>query len=472
MIFKIHNKSKIAAAAVSICLVTILSSVQGQTGPSIKVIASVHECSKFEETLVHPNRYILSKEKGSPFAPRIYDIQTGKLLSFPPFDTLLGVPQPGKVKSTGTDAVYERSRLKLEGKYWTWNDRQVKYYDASKGRAGLYFSQNKSVKFIPGNPQCKSCSGTSRLVEIYGRYYCDACKKYVDEIDYIKDIYVSYYIEVDLASNRAISMTELERNWTNPLEQEGVNILGVDPEGKYLYYSNNIFFYKKEASTGQILVHRFNISKRAVDWRYTINVPVRKKDKAPGTYAINSVNSPDFTKILFWEYDELGDTPGRGWLENPGTQGWILDLSSGSHFSVPINVTSYGQVFSRDGKYLILGSNQLGILQVINLEKKAEEKRVQVSGSIFKLIFSPGSKYLLSFNKRNVEVFAWPDMKKSGTIPMEMIIPGVKELLVSEPMYVSADSKYAAISILEKAKDGPWWSGRDDDGFHLLQISD
>ncbi len=466
-------KSACSAARALPLLLSLLHSADGQTGTAIKISRTVHECRQFDDTRIHPNRYILSKGKTAPWAPIIYDIETGKIAALPPLDTLPGVPQPVKIQAQGREANYERSKLILEGAYWTWSEKQVVYYDAPRGKAGLHLSQFKPVKFTPGVPSCKSCGGETKLVEQFGRYFCASCRIYADEKDYIRHTYISFYADLDLASNTVIAITELERNWDNSKEVEGIRIIGVDPGGAFLYYFNNIYFYGAEKTSGRIILQRFNIASRAVDWQYTIPAPVRAKNAAAATYAVNAFHSPDMKKIFFWEYDEgWAEHPDRGWLMNPAPQGWVVDTAARSQFSIPIPVTPYGQAFSRDGKYLLLGSNQTGNIHKINLETGREEMRVPGPRSTFKLIFPPASRALLSFNKKGVEVYSWPEMKKIKTIPMGGILPGVRELLVAEPVFVTADGRYAAISVLEPTGNGPWWAAKTDDGFHLLQITD
>ena len=473
MTSKGNRRSAFGGALALAIILSFLPPAGGQTGPTIKIFRTVHDCQQFEETQVHPNRYVLSKGASAPWAPVIFDIETGKAAALPPLDTLPGVPRPVVIKAPGREAEYERNRLTLEGKYWTWREKQVVFYDAARGRAGLHLSQYRPVKFTTGDPVCKSCGGETKLIEQFGRFYCAQCTKYVDEKDYIRNTYVSFYADLDLAAMAVTSITELERNWDAQKEVEGIRIIGVDPEGAYLYYSNNIYFYGIDKTSGRIILHRFNIASRAVDWRYTVPAPVRLKSGAAPSYAVNEFHTPDLKKILFWEYDEgWAEHPGRGWLANPGPQGIVVDTAARSHLAVPITVTPYGQAFSRDGKYLLLGSNQTGVIHKISLESKREEARVQASRSIFKLIFPPASRTLLSFNKKSVEVFSWPELKKLKTIPLGSFLPGVKDLLVSEPMLVTADGRYAVISVLEPTGNGPWWAAKRNDGFHLLQITD
>jgi hypothetical protein len=149
-----------------------------------------------------------------------------------------------------------------------------------------------------------------------------------------------------------------------------------------------------------------------------------------------------------------------------------VEPDSGSHFSIPVPVTPYGSVFDFESRYLVLGSNQTGTLHRYDLAAKKEEKKVATKRGIFRLIITRDSRFLLVFHKKGVEVLTWPAMAGVKSIPMAAILPGVAELLVSVPMYVTARGRYAAICALQKQPSGPWWACDRNGGFQLLQIGD
>ncbi|MCP4130887.1 MAG: hypothetical protein GY754_07880 [bacterium] len=459
---------------ISLIFIVILAGaipVQTQAKPGIKIIKTVHGCKRFLKERVHPNRYIVSTSQSRPYSPVIYDIQKNKTISLPSIDKIPGLPVAIKIPR-GSRNRYKRNGLTLAGKNWRWYDKKIVYYNEEKGVAGIFLDQKKKRKIVQGNPPCPDGS-SSRLVAKYNMYLCDSTRKYVKEKVYIGSVHVQYYAELDLKSRQIRSMTPLERNWNDPNEQEGVQPIGVDPEGKYFYYFNKVFFYKKKQTPGHILLHRFNIEEKKVDWKYTVPVPVRYKGKTAPTYGISAMFSDDFSKIFFREYDQGMDyKPSVGWLKNPTARGYIVDTLKKSHITIGIPVTAYGQCFDRENKYLIVGSNQTGNLHRYDLATGKETRKIKSMKSIFKIILSPNSRYLYIFTKYGVEVRSWPTLKKVRTIPLRKIFPGITKLLVGETINVTADGKFAVIGILKKGKRGPWASSDRDDGFYLLSIGD
>ena len=429
-------------------------------GPGIKILTTVQDCRKFQDIMIHPNRYILSNSKIVPFPPPIvYDIYTKKLRTIN-IREMQGMPKPPKNLSK-TD----RLKMKRLGKYWWLTNIELIYYNPANGTAGVLIEKTETLRTVQGNPICPLCSEKSKLVEKYQRYYCYKCRKYVKKEVYLKDVRSYYYAGIDLGSKRVA--------WITPIAKGSFYSIGVDPDGKYFYFYDSISFYKRVKTPDKFSVYRFNISSRRIDWRYSISIPVRYKKNSPGSYSMRFFPSPDFSKIVFWEYDEIYDRKTRkGWLKNPQAQAYIIDIPSKSHFSVPIPVTPYGQLIDRENRYLLLGSNQLGMLFRFDLNNKKQDKRVRASRNIFKLILSAHSRYLYVFTKNKVEVRSWPSLKLIKNIPLKRIFPGITKLLVSEPVYVTQDGRFAAIGVLKKGRSGPWASSSHDDGFHLLMIGD
>jgi|GEM_PF-1267029 len=441
--------------------------------PGITIIKTVHGCKRFEHQQIHPNRYILSKGTTRPWAPVIYDIQTNRKINLPAIENLSGIEKPINIQNLPrANRRYIINGLKLEGKYWRWNDKKIVHYNPETGTIGLYLAQNKTVKTVSGNPPCIDGS-VSRFISQYNMYYCARNRKYVNKKNYLKQVNNSYYAEMDLKSKKLNWMTPLERNWNHPMEQKGVLPIGVDPSGSYFYYFNRIYFLNKKKTPGHIILHRFNIKKRKVDWKHTIKVPVRYKGRTASTYSISSFTSSDFSHIVFLEYDEgPHNNPAKGSLFGPKAQGYVVNTETRSHISLSIPVTSYGRLIDRKKKYLFLGSNQLATIFRYDLATGKLTNKVRSGRNIFKLIESPNSKYVYVFHKTGVDAFALDTMKKIKTIPLHKIFPGITTLLVSESMYVSNDGKHAAMGILKKKRNGPWASSDMNDGFHLLKIED
>lgn len=448
-----------------------LAAQQTAVAPSIRIKKTVRTCSGFDDTVsIHPDRYLPGIGARGDRTPVIYDIEKDSVIEIPDLDGLPGLPTPPGVPPASVDR-HAASAMKLRGDYWRWSGRKLVLYSPERNIAGIVYTRVDEKKTMPGSPPCGSCGGATELIEKYHRYYCRSCKAYVPEKNYISEVYSYIFAAYDLKAGRIAWTASLEMNASNPFEQNGIGPIGVDPSGRYFYYTNMIHFYRHNRSSGNILLYRFNIDDRKVDRRHRIEVPVRFREGSAGSYSIHVVPSMDMKRILFWEYDEASES-GGGHLKNPAARGYVMEPDSGSHFIVPVPVTPYGSVFDFEGRYLVLGSNQTGTLHRYDLAGKKEDLKVPSKRGIFRLIISGDSRFLFVFHKKGVEVLTWPAMARVKSLPMSSILPGVTELLVSVPMYVTARGRYAAICVLQKQPSGPWWACDRNGGFQLLQIGD
>lgn len=441
-------------------------------GPAISLSRTLHDCWGFSETKIHPNRYVLTSMKDYVSPPQVYDIYADTFIPFPKIDAMPGLPAAPE-RPKGKDSQYKKSEMILKGDYWYWQHKEVVYFDQEKGKAGIVMEKEEIAvtKGVP--PSCSLCKGPTALVPQYSRYLCNSCKQYVKESDYTAERETNYYAVVDTAAWRVTALHELKHEGYNADDQTGINPIGIDPSGTKFYYSNNIYFYKNEKSSGHLLLYRLDIPSGQVDLTMEVPVTVREKGNAPLTYSMHSMASADFRKIVFWEYDEAsGIGSGKGFLSNPPAQVYVLDTASRDYFAAECPVTAYGQMVDRENKYLLLGSNQTGYIHRYNLALKKEEGKFKAGTTMYKMILSSGSKYLYVFNKKSVEVRSWPSMNALSTIPLSKIVPGVTVLLVSETVHATDDGKYAVFGLLKKAPNGPWWSSDKQDGFHLLSLGD
>jgi hypothetical protein len=427
--------------------------------PDVKLVRTIRDCSGFKEAVIHPTRYILSQSKTVPFPPAVvYDIQENSLKEIN-LRALGGMPVPGEVYGP------ERSRLQLEGGYWRIYDLSVVYYNGPSSPAGAVLEKVETHKTVPDGPFCAKCGAPASFIEKYQRYYCYHCKEYVKESDYLKDIHSLHYISF-VASQNTVS-------WMEKIAEGSFYKIGMDPEGRNFYFFDTHPLYGEETTKDSLTVYRFNVESRTVDWRYTVKTPVRSRKTAAGSYTMNAFASPDFSRIVLWEYDEEYELGSRkGWLKNPPAMGYVIDVAASSHFEINVPSTPYGQIIDRSNRYLLLGSNQYGSLHRIDLEKKKEDLAIQGSKGMFFFTLSESGKNLYVFTKTMVEVRSWPDLKIVKTIPLSKIIPGVGQLLTSEAMIGTNDGKFAVIGVLEKAPNGPWWSATSSSGFHLMSIGD
>ena len=435
-------------------------------GPNLKIRKTVHGIRKFKNFKISPNNYILSRSMD--YKPVIYDMNSNKIITIGAIEKLSGLPP--LINTRGMDR-YQRSKLTVEGKLWRWRTKNIVYYNGETGNAGVFLDKSQKVKFGTSNPPCPG-GGASEYIQKYGRYYCRNSRKYIKEKDYLKTVRKQYYAKMDTNSKRIVWMSPLERNWNHRNEQPGVQPIGVDPSGDNFYYSNSIHFYKKTATSGHIIIHRFNISERRVDWKYEFKIPVRRKGSTAPSYGVRCFHSNDFSKLVFLEYDEAPHGKKTGYLKNPQAMAYVVDTSTRSHIALKIPVTSYGRLIDRENKYLIIGSNQTGYLYKYDLSSGKVLKKVYSGVHIYQLLLSRSSKYLYSMNKKYVDVRSWKDLRRVKKIPNSRIFPGVTVLLSTEGVIPSNNGNHAIIGILKKGKRGPWASSVFDDGFHILEIGD
>lgn len=448
----------VAAAALALTIATA-QEVKKQPVHDVKLFRTIRDCSGFKEAIIHPNRYILSKSRTVPFPPAVvYDIQENTLKEIN-LRKLEGIPVPGDVSGP------ERSRLQLAGEYWRIYDLNIVYYNGPSNPAGAILEKAETQKTVSGTPSCATCGGTAAFVEQYQRYYCFQCREYVKESDYLKDVYSLHYVSFDPSKNTV--------EWMEKIAEGNFYKIGMDPEGKYFYFYDAHPVYGEENTKDNLTVYRFDAGARKIDWKYTIKTPVRSRKTAPGSYMMNAFASPDYSRIVLWEYDEEYDLgTRRGWLKNPAAQGYVIDVTGNSHFAINVPSTPYGHIIDRGNHYLLMGSNQYGSLHRIDLEKKKEDLVLQGSRGMFYFTQTESGRNLYIFTKTMVEIRSLSDLKVVKTIPLSKIMPGVGQLLTSEDMTGTNDGKYAVIGVLEKAPNGPWWSSMSSSGFYLLSIGD
>lgn len=417
--------------------------------PGLRIKKTVHHCRQFEDILVHPTGYIVTKATNYGQGPVLYSIAEDRLIPYPPLGTISGVPEVPDAKP-GTDYY---KQLKREGRLWSWgyNSRFLSY-DPDNNRAGILLEKNATLLTLEGNPPCKGCGGESVLIDKYQRYYCYSCKKYVDEKDYLQDSTVYVYAEVSLNPLKVRSIREL------PLKD--FRFLTITPDGKYLYFSNQLFFYGDVTRVDKISLVRYNTALGKFDWQHSFEVVPRRKSDELFSHSISVEVSPDGKKLVFIEYDE-------GMLHNPGPQAYFLDVEKKTVAVSSVPPTAYGRVFDREGRWLFLGSNQKGTLHRFNLETGAEELKVQASKTTFHFVLSPRSQYLMVFNKKNLEVRKYPGLELVKTYPLSTLFKGVNQLLVSETMLTTLDGRHSVIGILKT--DSQWASSDLEDGFYLLE---
>ncbi|HDP81276.1 MAG TPA: hypothetical protein ENN21_10590 [Spirochaetes bacterium] len=435
----------------------------------ISLLRTVTGVREFKNFQINPDRYVLSQMPERPWAPVIYDIAEDKKLQLPEISSMEGIPREPALP-LGKERRYKMSELILKGEYFRWQAKQVVSFDGKT--AGIMLVKEAVKKTTDGPPACPKCGNSARLLEQYHRYYCDACRSYVDEKDYTATFYEPLFAAYDLASGLVSWTAPLEIDLSNPMEQGGIEPLGYDHEGGYFYYSNRVFMYKNPRSSGQILIYRFNVNSRRVDWKYRVEAPVRHKGKTAGSYSMHYFASHDMKTIVFWEYDEsYGVGTAKGWLNDPPARGYIVNTAARSHKEIPVMVTPYGHTVSRDNAYVAMGSNQLGSVELFESSSGKLVKKVNAGKAIYHIQQSPDGKKLYVFNRYAVEVYSFPDLKKIKTLPLTAVFPGITKLLVSEKVLSLDEGRHFVMGVMKKTSSGHWSSDLEG-GFQVYRVGD
>jgi hypothetical protein len=120
-------------------------------------------------------------------------------------------------------------------------------------------------------------------------------------------------------------------------------------------------------------------------------------------------------ELALVEYNDTGIQ--RDDKPNPPAQVLVVDIPSKTVDAYPSLLTAYGQVFSPDNRYLVLGSNELGQMIRIDLEKKKIDLKGPGHKMVDVYIPTPSGKSFLVFSNtkltspKTVEVRRVSDLK-------------------------------------------------------------
>ncbi len=394
-------------------------------------------------------RYVLLK-KG------VADLQSKGVESLPEVSAVKGIPQaPERVR--GRENIQKAINA---DQYWSIRG-DYQFVDVAERRAGLLLEKRGERKTVSGNPQCPDGSA-SRYVEQYARYLCEKTRKYIDTDDYQERFKEYYFALIDLDAKSVVWMTRLE-DFTL-----GVKPIGVHTDGGQFYFSNIIYVSRDAGkSEGKIHIRGLDLTNGKIATSKDFDIPVRTYS----SYSIDVFMAADGSKIGFVEYDEpVNRKTGAGSIQNPPAQTYVYDVASQKLQTFQSDVTSYGRAFSRDGRYLYLASNAMARLTAYDLESGQKIKTVPSPRNSFFAVVSPNDKWIYVFGKTEVRIYDRASLKLAKKIPLGGIFKGVQSLLVSEEMQAAPDGSVVLFPLLEKAKNGPWWSKKDDGGFYVLEL--
>jgi hypothetical protein len=120
----------------------------------------------------------------------------------------------------------------------------------------------------------------------------------------------------------------------------------------------------------------------------------------------------------------------RQFKPKPPPQVYVIDFEQKKVSAYPIPRTPYGLSFSRDGRYLAVGSHEENVIIRIDLEAGRIDRRVKAQTHLQKFVTTASGDSLIVMSDhlgapRSIEVRSWKDLSLQETIPISRLFPGV-----------------------------------------------
>lgn len=432
--------------SISIFIIFFAVNVQAQGVQKIKQIKSF----TLNRLQMKNTQILLSQPDYYNYSPVIMDVVSNKQIKLPDLLKIPGIPVPPKVAYGA--GFYERARiLKEKGIYWSWYSKNFIYYDATKQVAGLLLERADYTKTGKGRPKCPR--GENGIYEPFKRlYFCPASNSYISD-DQFKEVKTTWYYHIDIKNKNVIWKIKIGHFSIYPIVSSSIQ--------------SAIIFHSLEKSGKKVHLYKLNIKLRKIDWNYSLSLPERSKKKISG---LSYFVSDDFSRIFICEYDEKDKKHPNGYLNNPKSQGFIVDLQRKSHVKFTVPVTTYGYVFSKDSKILYISSHQLGLIVRINTSTGKEISRTNTHRNTYTLALSPSGKFLYSFHFRGIRIFEARTMKKIKEIPLSSLSAGAWSLLAVAP--VTLLKGYFSIPVLDKIKGSKYVISTSSPDFVLYKFTE
>jgi len=181
---------------------------------------------------------------------------------------------------------------------------------------------------------------------------------------------------------------------------EQLEVIGTDAAGTAAWFAKT-----ELAGRGRTLVlRRFDLAALEARDAQRIALSVRAASAA-AEHAVQVHASADFARFAIVEYVEDGVrmAPGRVYVADP---------AAGTSVAVPAPPTAYGVAFSPDGRYVYLGSAQLGTISRIDVAAGRIDKQVAAPRYLHHLVVSASGSKLFALASSNMyAVFDLPDLK-------------------------------------------------------------
>ncbi len=338
-----------------------------------------------------------------------------------------------------------------------WYSAKLVNYDPDRGVAGLFVSERLDAKST--NP-C-SCVPPSVKDPRVRSIMCKQCRNsFSSHMKALKNAkFTYYYVHLRIRDNKTL--------WRIKLKGKSIKPMGVDLKG------NNIMFIsvQREKKSGKQKIHfqRLTVPSRKITWRYTLKMPTRKGSKSSGS--ARTFTGPDLKKLLVVEYDERNKQKPHGYLSSPRAQGFIIDVGSSKHVQFNTPVTTYGAIFTRDGRWLYTSSHQLGMVYKINTATGKKVKSFHNGYGVYHLHFSKTEQLLYAFSLKGVKVYRPGDLKLVKSYPLSALFPGARRFMTTQRVvsFPSGDFFMGIMSYSKRSRTSHSRSGSGFVHFHAAE---
>ena len=222
--------------------------------------------------------------------------------------------------------------------------------------------------------------------------------------------------------------------------------IGFDPPERYFYFAVEIYPPGDAPKTGPVTLELSRVALRGLarDWEMTLELPRRQRPLGLRERHF----SPDGTRLALVEHNERSYP-----AATPPQRVYVIDLAARRVDTYPAPFTAYGVTFSRDARYLLLGSNDVGELSRIDLASGKIDRRLRGHRLVQRFVLSPSGRSFLLFSNtilaspKVVEVRRVEDLGLQTSVPIRLLFPGLDG---THPSLVStADGRLLVASICE-----------------------
>jgi hypothetical protein len=205
-----------------------------------------------------------------------------------------------------------------------------------------------------------------------------------------------WYAELDARTGKLVRSAVLG----TLRDGEQLEVIGATAAGDAAWFAKT-----ELAGRGRTLVlRRFDLG--SLEARDEQRIALSVRAATPATeHAVRVHAAADFTRFAIIEYVEDGVrmAPGRVYITDPTT---------GTSFAVPAPPTAYGVAFAPDGRYVYLGSAQLGTISRIDVAAQRIDKQVAAPRYIHHLVVSASGTRLFALASSTMyAVYDLPDLK-------------------------------------------------------------